>query len=135
MQIGELAGRNGTTPSAIRFYEKQGVLPAPARSRGKRAYSGADENSLRLVLALQAAGFTLREIRELLSIPAPGRTRAVWRERVRVKLVELDAEVQRLTVARERLVGALDCRCKGNADACALATPVNRGSARALPMG
>ena len=48
MRIKALADRLGTTPHAIRFYERRGLLPAPARASNRyRAYSEADAERLR----------------------------------------------------------------------------------------
>ena len=49
MRIGALAERLGTTPHAIRFYERRGLLPAPRRGDNSyREYSEADAERLRL---------------------------------------------------------------------------------------
>jgi DNA-binding transcriptional MerR regulator len=55
MRIGELAERIGVSTDTIRFYEKSGVLPRPARQRdnGYRAYSDADAEHLRLLIDLR----------------------------------------------------------------------------------
>jgi DNA-binding transcriptional MerR regulator len=124
MRIGELARRTGTTPSAIRFYEKRGVLPAPARVAGRRAYGADAENALHLLQGLKAAGFTLAEIRSMHAVPLASRTPALWRSYARAKLDAIDAEILRLAAARRHLAGAMRCRCAGRADACALAQPV-----------
>ena len=54
MKIAELATRAGVAPSAVRWYEQEGVLPAPARQpNGYRAYDEVDLARLRLVLSLR----------------------------------------------------------------------------------
>ena len=57
MRIAELARRVGVAPSAVRWYEQMGVLPAPERrENGYRAYADADVARLRLVVALRRLG-------------------------------------------------------------------------------
>jgi arsenate reductase len=57
MKIAELASRAGVAPSAVRWYEQEGVLPAPARTpNGYRAYGDVDLARLRLVLSLRRLG-------------------------------------------------------------------------------
>ena len=57
MRVSELADRAGTTAKTIRFYEAEGILPAPARGdNGYRAYDEDDLCRLRLVLSLRGLG-------------------------------------------------------------------------------
>jgi len=69
MRIGELAEKTGLAPSAIRFYEQSGLLPAPARSaNGYRVYSDAAVGRLRMVQLAQNLGFPLDKLREAMAI-------------------------------------------------------------------
>lgn len=127
MRIGELARQVGLRTSAIRYYEELGVLAPPARVSGRREYGLEAVGALRLVLAAQQAGFTLGEVRTLLSIltsqqGASGR----WPELARAKLEELDEGIERLRAARAVLVDAIDCACAGEADACKLVAARSR---------
>jgi len=66
MRIGELAAKTGLTTSAIRYYEAQGVLPAPTRgANGYRGYAESAIERLRLIRKSQNLGFTLDVIRGL----------------------------------------------------------------------
>jgi DNA-binding transcriptional MerR regulator len=67
LAIGELARRAGTAPSALRYYERIGLLPAAERAGGKRHYPPSSAERLALVRLYQDAGFTLKEIRQLLA--------------------------------------------------------------------
>ncbi|AEI10785.1 MULTISPECIES: heavy metal-responsive transcriptional regulator [Cellulomonas] len=68
MRIGQLAAASGVTTKAIRFYEKAGVLPAPARqASGYRQYDHGAIERLAFVRAAQAAGLTLRQITDVVS--------------------------------------------------------------------
>ena len=74
MRIGTLAERLGTTPHAIRFYERRGLLPAPGRSTNRyREYDEADAERLRLLLGLRQLDIPLDQAAELASMCAAGR--------------------------------------------------------------
>lgn len=69
MQIGEVATRTGLTVDAIRFYERERLLHAAARSSGGfRLFSLGDVDDLTFIRNAQELGFSLDEIRELLSL-------------------------------------------------------------------
>lgn len=69
MQIGEMSRQTGVSIDAIRFYERQGLLSAPARSKGGfRLYSSDDLSALQFVRNLQTLGFSLNEVREFVSV-------------------------------------------------------------------
>jgi MerR family copper efflux transcriptional regulator len=69
MRIGELAGRAGTRPRTIRFYERIGVLPLPRRAdNGYRDYDDTILERLAFIHAAQASGFTLAEIRSIIAV-------------------------------------------------------------------
>lgn len=68
MRIGELAELTGLAPSAIRYYERVGLLPAPARTGGGyRDYLDTAASRLRFIGAAQAVGLSLEQIREILA--------------------------------------------------------------------
>lgn len=98
MKISELATRGDTTPKTIRFYEQEGILPEPARtSGGYRDYGPEFVDRLQFIRRAQAAGLSLREVRQILAIrdrgEAPcGHVRTVLTERldqVRAQIAEL----------------------------------------------
>lgn len=65
--IGQLAREVGLPTSTIRYYEREGLIAAPARSGGNyRLYDGSAGERLRFIRAAQATGFTLSDIRTLL---------------------------------------------------------------------
>jgi DNA-binding transcriptional MerR regulator len=64
MRIGELADRTGLAPSAIRFYERQGLMPAATRqANGYRVYGEADVERLTILNLSQSFGLSLAQIR------------------------------------------------------------------------
>ncbi|SEN83015.1 Cd(II)/Pb(II)-responsive transcriptional regulator [Duganella sp. CF517] len=68
LKIGELAAETGYTVEAIRYYERQGLLPAPARSGGNyRLYRGAHLDRLRFIRHCRSLDMALDEIRSLLN--------------------------------------------------------------------
>ena len=68
MKIGEMAKKTGLTASAIRFYEKNGVLAATGRgANGYRTYTATDEQRLHLICIAQNLGFSLAGIKAFLS--------------------------------------------------------------------
>ncbi len=136
MRIGEVARRSGLAPSAIRYYEGLGLLPKPSRVGGKRLYEPAVLEWLSLIALAREAGFTMAEIRRLVSGFTPGtRPAARWQELATRKLVEIDAIVARAERMRAVLRIALDCGCFRLEDCSALlsAGPVDGRSPCLLP--
>ncbi len=69
MHIGGVAKKIGLTPDAIRFYERNALLPRPSRTPGGfRQYADTDLETLRFIRQTQGLGFTLKEVRELLAL-------------------------------------------------------------------
>ena len=69
MKIGELAKRTGIGIDAVRYYEREGLLPQAARQpSGYRIYGEDDVRRIHFVRRAKALGFTLTEIRELLAL-------------------------------------------------------------------
>ena len=74
MRIGDLAERLGTTPHAIRFYERSGLLPVPPRGEnGYREYAESDLSRLRLLIGLRQLDLPLPQAAELAALCAAGR--------------------------------------------------------------
>jgi DNA-binding transcriptional MerR regulator len=121
MSIGKLAKATGATIDTIRFYEKAGLLPKPARTAsGYRKYSRDDELRLAFVARARALGFSLDEIGEILKLrdaPAGGvaRVRAVAKKKLELVEARL-AELAKLRVALASLVSA--CPGSGEAEHC-----------------
>jgi DNA-binding transcriptional MerR regulator len=108
LTIGELARRAGTAPSALRYYERIGLLPPAERAGGKRHYPPASAERLAFVRLCQDAGFTLKEIRQLLAARSP--RRETWSRLAERKIAELDARISDAQRAQKLLKHALDCR-------------------------
>jgi DNA-binding transcriptional MerR regulator len=108
MAIGEVARRAGLRPSAIRYYERLGLLPAPARQGGRRRYGAGVLAQLEVIGFARRSGFTLREIRRLF---AGQPYSARLRELASRKLVELDGAIERARGMQALLRRALRCNC------------------------
>jgi MerR family transcriptional regulator, copper efflux regulator len=105
MRSGELAKQAKVSPDTIRHYERMGLLKAPKRSAaGYRDYPLGATDRLRLIRRALGAGFSLRELAEILRIRDSGRIpcRSV-RDAAGKKLVELDRQIRDLKTARQQL--------------------------------
>ncbi|MGE0327860.1 MAG: MerR family DNA-binding protein [Polyangiaceae bacterium] len=121
LSIGQVAKAVGIGVETIRFYERQGLLSQPERKRsGYRQYSPEAVARVRFIRRAKGLGFTLKEIRELLSLRVdPARTCADVRNFARTKIVEIQErvdELERIQRALERL--ARSCRGKGPLQEC-----------------
>ncbi len=121
--IGAVARRAGLRPSAIRYYESMGLLPAPARAGGRRRYDDDVLPRLALIAAAQQMGFTVAEIGTLLHGFSPDTpASARWRVLAAQKLPEVEALIARAEGMKRLLEEALTCGCL-TLDACARALP------------
>lgn len=111
--IGALAKEAGVGVETVRYYQRRGLLPEPARPHGEvRRYSAEDARRLKFIRSAQAAGFTLNEIGELLDLSASD-DRARARELAKARVAALDEKINELKEAREALAGlASDCAKK-----------------------
>lgn len=105
LDIAEVAEASGLAPSALRFYERQGLLTSPARNGLRRAYHPDVVDRLGLIVAAREVGFSVREIRELLDTADEPALRTLLAS----KVAELDERVERLVAMRDRLSHAVDC--------------------------
>jgi MerR family redox-sensitive transcriptional activator SoxR len=124
LTIGGVAARSGVAPSAIRFYEAQGLL-APRRTSGnQRRYDRAVLRRIALIQAGRAAGIPLWRIGVALdSLPA-GRTptRRDWERFSRRWRRDLDERIATLEALRDRLTTCIGCGCL-SIDRCELLNP------------
>jgi DNA-binding transcriptional MerR regulator len=101
MSISELRARTGLAASALRFYERKGLLRTTGRVGGKRMYDEGAVEQVAFIDLLKRAGFTLSEIAAL--VGSTGRTAPEWRAMAAEKLRELDHRVQDIQRARTAL--------------------------------
>jgi MerR family transcriptional regulator, redox-sensitive transcriptional activator SoxR len=112
LSIGAVARLAGLRPSAIRYYERLGILPQPSRTAGRRTYDGAILERLDVIRAAKRAGFSLAEVKALTVKADDGLApRERWQLLARKKLVEIDAAIARAEEMRTLLRRGLECRC------------------------
>lgn len=120
LPIGEVARRAGLNVSAIRFYERKGLLPEPERVGGQRRYDEGVVGRLGTIEVAQRAGFSLAEIRVLLDAIDHGAPAHEQLQALAVrKLPEVEALIARAAAMRDWLALASDCGCD-TLEGCAL---------------
>ena len=120
LTIGHVARRAGLNVSAIRYYEAQGVLPEPPRVSGQRRYGEETLARLGVINVAKRAGFSLDEIRTLLTASDAGDPAYTQlQELARRKLPEVEQLIARADAVRRWLMTATGCGCE-TLDVCAL---------------
>ena len=111
--IGALARAADVGVETVRYYQRRGLLPEPARPPGEvRRYGADDVKKLKFIRSAQAAGFTLAEIGELIALDASD-DRARARELAQARVAAIDGKIAELREARDALAGlASDCASK-----------------------
>ena len=112
MKIGQLARSAGLNASAIRYYEKRGLLALPQRQGGQRRYASDALSRVLLIRFASEMGFTLAEINLFLNglrdnTPVGPR----WRKLATRKLVEVEQNIARSRKLKSLLEGLLRCHC------------------------
>ena len=137
LTISHVARQAGFQPSAIRYYERIGLLPHPERTSGQRRYDNTVLYRLALIQRARQLGFTLTETRELFfGFRDVASASERWRKLSRKKLAELDALLDSIKTMRRLLQSlARNCKCRtleqcgeamfrrGCADACLKPAP------------
>src|SRR3990172_11807316 len=116
IKVGEVAKQAGVNLQTIHYYERRGLLPKPPRTgTNYRAYPEDAVLRVRFIKRAQEIGFTLKEIKQLLSLRAAPRTRcADVRERAEAKLQDIDDKVRTLQAMRKALTKLIgECSGKG----------------------
>ena len=112
LSIGEVAREAGLSASALRYYERAGLLPAPPRRSRQRRYTEAVFGRISLIRLALEAGFTIGETRLFLtgfSEQTPPAAR--WRALAARKLEEVDALMDRARRMKSLLETSFQCRC------------------------
>src|SRR6266404_7407245 len=113
LHIGQVSKRTGLSIDAIRFYEKAGLLPRPARTgAGYRLYHQHEVADLEFIQKAQQLGFSLKEIRELFSIQRhPQETCVHVRDLIAQKLGVVRGKIEELQTLEGALAASLKhCR-------------------------
>jgi MerR family transcriptional regulator, redox-sensitive transcriptional activator SoxR len=113
LPIGEVAHRSGFATSALRFYERQGLISAERSSGGQRRYARSVLRRLAFIRAAQNVGLSLDEVAAALdTLPASGTpTRADWARLSRDWRQRLDQQIAGLSALRDGLTSCIGCGC------------------------
>lgn len=113
MTIGEVAAKATIATSAIRYYERSGLLKQPLRKNGRRVYSEGVLHQLVIIEFAKETGFTLSEIKLLLhGFPENTPASARWKKMAREKIHELDVALAKTKAMRDMLEAMTSCRCR-----------------------
>jgi DNA-binding transcriptional MerR regulator len=118
LRVSEVAQQSGVSPDAVRYYEKEGLVPQPPRSpAGYREYDSTVPQRIRFIKGAQEMGLKLAEIGELLEIQDRGacpcgHTKTL----VERRLGEIDAEMERLSELRSNLAAMAKLECSATTD-------------------
>jgi MerR family redox-sensitive transcriptional activator SoxR len=113
MTIGEIAERAGLATSAIRYYEKAGILAAADRINGRRVYPAEALNQLMIIGFAKNTGFTLAEIKLLLrGFPESTPASARWKKLAKGKIAEMETTIAKAEAMKRMLESITGCRCR-----------------------
>lgn len=107
LTIGEVARRSGLRDSAIRYYERAGILPKPIRLSGQRRYTESILGRLAVLQRAKDCGLTLEKAKGLFE--DSGRPSERWQRIAKKKIAELDAMIGRIETMRDLLQRRCDC--------------------------
>jgi MerR family transcriptional regulator, redox-sensitive transcriptional activator SoxR len=124
LTIGQLSARSGVSQSALRFYERKGLIAADRSDGNQRRYPRMTLRRVALIQAGKAAGIPLERIRAALdTLPADRTaTKRDWERLSRQWSEELDLRIATLEAIRGRLTGCIGCGCL-SLRRCALLNP------------
>lgn len=130
MRIGEAAQAAGIGVETIRYYERRGLIARPGRPVcGARSYPEETVARIRFIREAQSIGFSLREIKELVSLKLdPDTDCGEVRARANAKLDEVNRKITSLEAMRTKLDQALvACPGQGRLDQCAILAALGAG--------
>jgi Hg(II)-responsive transcriptional regulator len=129
MRIGEVASRAGVHIETLRYYERRGLLPEPAReASGYRRYPDDSVQIVRFIKRAQQLGFTLDDIEDLLRLAGGGPTscREV-RALARAKIADMEQKIETLEAMRRSLIALVDtCHRRAGDRECPLIEEIGR---------
>ena len=124
LTIGQVSARSGVAPSALRYYEQQGLIASTRTSGGARRYQRPVLRRLAFVRAAQNVGLSLEEVRDALATLPEGRspTRGDWQRLSRRWESRLDEQITALQKLKDGLTSCIGCGCL-SLRTCALSNP------------
>lgn len=113
LAIGALSERTGVAPSALRFYEAEGLIDSTRTDGGQRRYARATIRRVSFIRVAQELGLTLGEIRDALSTLPDKRTPTErdWTRLAKNWRPRIDEQIHMLERLRDRLDGCIGCGC------------------------
>jgi MerR family redox-sensitive transcriptional activator SoxR len=131
LTIGTLSRRSGVAPSALRYYEAEGLIGSTRTESGHRRYRRDTLRRVAFIRVAQQVGLQLDEIRAALASLPDGRTptRADWAQLSASWRPRLDARIAMLERLRDDLTGCIGCGCL-SLETCRLHNPGVRLAAR-----
>ncbi|WP_106477267.1 Zn(2+)-responsive transcriptional regulator [Phytohalomonas tamaricis] len=135
LKIGELASYSGVSVETLRYYERQGLLPAPQRAdNGYRLYPASNVGRVAFILRAKTVGFTLDEIRELLSLEGERDTHtcAEVKRFAEAKRRDIEQRMHELQLMHDTLSQLTQTCCGGpySAAHCSILTAFAEGETR-----
>lgn len=117
LSIGKFAVAGDVGVETVRFYQRKGLLEVPPPDGGIRRYGEEDLRRLRFIRKAQAAGFTLEEIKELITLDSC-RNRSRAQELAQARVEALDVKIKELQKARRALKHLAEARRDGGPGTC-----------------
>ena len=132
LSIGAVADRTGIAPSALRFYEREGLVASTRTDGAQRRYDRDVLRRLAFIRVAQTVGLGLPEIRDALATLPSERTpnKADWDRIARAWRPRLDAQIDALARLRDQLTECIGCGCLSLRGLCALQPRGSRRAAR-----
>jgi MerR family redox-sensitive transcriptional activator SoxR len=130
LTIGELSARSGVSASALRFYEREGLIESRRTDGNQRRYPSVTLRRVALVQAGKAAGIPLERLRAALDTLPNGKspTKRDWERLSRSWAAEVDARIAMLQAIRTRLTTCIGCGCL-SLKTCGLLNPDDKAAA------
>ena len=131
LSIGEVSARSGVAASALRFYEREGLIASMRTEGNQRRYDRAVLRRIAFIQAGRAAGVALAEIQRAIDGLPRSRTpsRKDWERLSNRWRDDLDARIETLQSLRDRLTTCIGCGCP-SIDQCDLLNPDDEAAAR-----
>ena len=131
LTIGAVAERSGLAPSALRFYERHGLISSVRTDGGQRRYHRDVLRLLAVIRSAQHVGFSLAEIAEMLAAFPDDHalTEADWRRLSTSWRPEIDERIRTLERIHDQLDRCIGCGCL-SMKSCQMANPADRAGRR-----
>jgi MerR family redox-sensitive transcriptional activator SoxR len=131
LTVREVTERSGFAGSALRFYERRGLIEAERTAGNQRRYRRDVLRRLAFIAAARHVGLTLEEIGDALATLPQGRTptRADWQRISRRWRSRLDTEIAALIALRDGLDSCIGCGCL-SLDRCTISNPADAAAVR-----